>query len=108
MTFAAGILAICTSCREHKQLDSEISALKAQIQTLLGEESHTEDEMKKAVAGYAAISNSNIIRKSGMTLQQKREAAAAEISLLQKERDKLQTELDTINKAAAAYRQKYL
>jgi predicted nuclease with TOPRIM domain len=102
------LFALLTGCEETKQLNREAAALKEQLRLLQQDESSVEDELQKATAAYATISNNPTLRKATSTAQQKRDTALAEVSALKKKREELQAEIDSLAKSATSFRQKYL
>lgn len=104
----AAILAGATGCEKPKELNTESIALKAQLEQLKIQEGEVEDELLKLTRSNASASTNSIVRKSGSTIDQKKDSMANEVSALNARKAQLEQEIEFLAKQNSSYRQKYL
>lgn len=101
-------LSLVVGCEEQKQLNTEAATLQSQLEQLQAEERVIEDELKAVNLGTATAKDNVVVRKAGITIDQKKETMEAEVKVLRDRKALLQKETESLSKFDSNYRQKYL
>lgn len=108
MTMLSALMLAGGGCEQPKELSAEAVALNAQLEQLKLEEGQLEDELLKLTRSNASATNNAIVRKSGSTLDQKKDSMSQEVAALNARKAQLEKEIEFLTKQASSYRQKHL
>jgi cell division protein FtsB len=106
MTFAIGLLAMGTSCEEHKRLATQIAETNAQIQKLQTENADLQNEISQLNQTNLSLRTHPAIRKGMGAFEQQIHTFEKEVATATERKNSLEAEIAALRQDLESYRAK--
>jgi predicted nucleic acid-binding Zn-ribbon protein len=106
MTFAVGILAVCTSCEEHKRLATQIADTNAEIHKLQTENSDLQNEISQLNQTNLSLRSHPAIRKGMGAFEQQLHSFEKDVATATERKNALEAEIAALRQDLESYRAK--